>query len=169
MAKSKEVYVEVKVVPINTLVHNDENPRTIRDKRFKELKQSLIDFPEMKKLREIVVDENMLILAGDKRTRALKELKYTDVEVKQVFNLSEEKKRRFIAVDNEHWGEWDADAIANSWDGDLMKDWGIDSIKFDGFNEETPDTKADPDNKAKQVCCPTCGEVFSPKGNEFVE
>lgn len=170
MAKTKEVYVELKVVPINTLVHNEANPRTIRDKRFKELKQSLIDFPEMKKLREIVVDENMLILAGDKRTRALKDLKYSDVEIKQVFNLTEEQKREFIAKDNDHYGEWDPDVIANQWDTELLKDWGIESIRFDGANADTPDTKEKADRKPKQVVCPCgCGHVFEVAGNEFEE
>lgn len=170
MAKSKDVYVEVKVVPIKSLVHNEINPRTIRDKRFKELKQSLTDFPEMKKLREIIVDEDMLVLAGDKRVLALKDLNYSDVEVKQVFNLSEEKKLRFIAIDNEHWGEWDADIIANNWEPDLMKDWGIESIRFGGFGEDTPDTKDKPERKQKQVVCPCgCGHVFPVAGNEFEE
>ena len=170
MAKSKEPYVEIKVVPINTLVHNEQNPRTIRDKRFRELKQSLIDFPEMKELREIVVDENLLILAGDKRTRALKDLKYTDVKVKQVFNLSEAKKREFIAKDNDHYGEWDADAIANYWDTDLLKEWGVESIKFDGFGEDTPDSNEKATGKkGVQVICPDCDHVFPVAGNQIDE
>jgi len=61
MAKSKDTYVEIKVVPIKSLVHNENNPRTIKDKRFDDLVRSLTEFPEMKKLREIIVDENMLI------------------------------------------------------------------------------------------------------------
>lgn len=171
MAKKQiaEVYVEIKTVPINTLVHNEINPRTIKDKRFTELKQSLTDFPEMKKLREIIVDENDLILAGDKRVLALKQLGYSDVEVKQVFNLPEEKKMRFIAIDNEHWGEWDADVIANNWEPELMKDWGIESIRFGGFNDAATD-ETKPERKPKRVLCPCgCGEVFEVKGNEFEE
>lgn len=169
MAKSKDTYVEIKVVPIKSLVHNEDNPRTIKDKRFDDLVKSLTEFPEMKKLREIIVDENMLILAGDKRAFALEKIGYTDVEVKQVFNLSEEKKLRFIAVDNEHWGEWDADKIANNWEPELMKDWGIESIKFGGFDEAAPD-ETKPEKKEKRVLCPCgCGEVFPVKGNEFIE
>lgn len=171
MAKKQtaEVYTENIVVPLNTLVHNDANPRTIKDKRFADLKQSLQEFPEMKKLREIIVDENLLILAGDKRARALKDLQYSDVEVKQVFNLSEEKKLRFIAIDNEHWGDWDADVIADQWDPELMKDWGIESVRFGGFDDAAKD-ETKPERKPKRVLCPCgCGEVFEVKGNEFVE
>lgn len=171
MAKKEiaEVYVKIKTVPIKTLVHNEINPRTIKDKRFADLKQSLTDFPEMKKLREIIVDEKDLILAGDKRVLALEQLGYSDVEVKQVFNLSEEKKMRFIAIDNEHWGEWDADVIANNWEPELMKDWGIESIRFGGFDEAAKD-ETKPERKPKRVLCPCgCGEVFEVKGNEFIE
>jgi len=76
---------------------------------------------------------------------------------------------RFIAVDNEHWGEWDADKIANNWEPDLMKDWGIESIKFGGFDEAAPD-ETKPEKKEKRVLCPCgCGEVFPVKGNEFIE
>lgn len=171
MAKKEiaEVYVEIKNVPLKTLVHNEANPRSIKDKRFGDLVKSLTEFPEMKKLREIVVDENMLILAGDKRAFALEKIGYTDVEVKQVFNLSEEKKLRFIAVDNEHWGEWDADKIADNWEPDLMKDWGIESIRFSGFDDAAKD-ETKPERKPKRVLCPCgCGEVFDVKGNEFEE
>ena len=171
MAKKEiaEVYTKTLVVPISTLVHNDANPRTIKDKRFTALKKSLTDFPEMKKLRHIVVDEDWLILAGDKRVRALKDLNYSDVEVLQVFNLSEEKKMRFIAIDNEHWGEWDADVIADQWEPDLMKDWGIESIRFGGFDDAAKD-ETKPERKPKRVLCPCgCGEVFDVKGNEFEE
>lgn len=169
MAKTKDTYVEIKVVPITQLVHNEINPRTIKDKRFDDLVQSLTEFPEMKKLREIVVDEDFKILAGDKRVLALKKIGYTDVEVKQVFNLPEEKKLRFIAIDNEHWGQWDADVIADNWDPDLMKDWGIESIRFDGFDDAAKD-ETKPEKKEKRVLCPCgCGEVFPVKGNEFIE
>lgn len=172
MAKTKEVYVEIKVVPIGTLVPNEDNPRRIRDKRFKELVQSLKDFPEMKKLREIIVDENNLVLAGNQRLEGLKYLKYSDVEVKQVFNLSEEKKREFIAKDNDHYGEWDADAIANNWDTDLLKEWGIDSIRFDGFNDDEENKTNDKATGKKdvQVICPCgCDFVFPVAGNQYEE
>jgi hypothetical protein len=49
---------------------NDENPRDIRDERFAQLVQSLIDFPEMLFLRPAVVDEAGLVLGGNMRTRA---------------------------------------------------------------------------------------------------
>ena len=117
-----EVEVKIYVEKLSKLQHNSKNPRYIKSKKHKELVKSLQDFPEMKDIREIVVDENLLILAGDKRTYALEELQYEDVRVKQVLGLSEAKKREFIIKDNAHSGDWDSDILANEWDMDELQD-----------------------------------------------
>lgn len=163
MAKAhlKEVTVKTYVEQLDKLVHSELNPRKINRKRHEELKKSLTDFPEMKQLREIVIDEAMVILAGDKRVYALEELGYSDVTVKQVIGLSEKQKREFIAKDNDHYGEWDADIIANSWNTEELQDWGIKSIKFDGFGEPTPDTKEKSKLSPRDVECPACGHTFT--------
>ena len=43
-----KVTSEDKIVPIDTLVANDINPRKIHQKQFEALKKSLQEFPEMK-------------------------------------------------------------------------------------------------------------------------
>ena len=42
---------------INKLKPNKDNPRIIKDDKFKKLVKSIKDFPEMLELRPIVVDE----------------------------------------------------------------------------------------------------------------
>lgn len=154
----KEVYVEIKVMPLKELVHNERNPRYIKSKKHRELMESLKDFPEMKLIREIVIDENNLLLAGDKRVYALEELGYSDVTVKQVFNLTEEQKEEFIAKDNIHHGEWDTDIIANQWDANKLKDWGVPSFKLGG---DAGGSGGDgPSYKNHEVTCPECGHHF---------
>lgn len=69
------INIEVKKVKLSAIRENPDNPRLIRDGRYEKLKQSLKDFPEMMSIREIVVDETMMILGGNMRFRALKELK----------------------------------------------------------------------------------------------
>ena len=156
----EDVTVKTYVEKIDKLVHNDQNPRKINDKQFKELLKSLKSFPEMKLLREIVVDENFLILAGDKRTWALQELGYTDVTIKQVKGLSESKKREFIVKDNDHSGEWDAEIIANSWEMEDFNQWGIKSFDFGDITDpKEPSTK---DSNSQEVECPGCGMSFTP-------
>jgi ParB-like chromosome segregation protein Spo0J len=60
----------IQKVKINTIKSNEINPRTIKDSKFEKLKKSLKEFPEMLKLRPIVVDENNIILGGNMRYKA---------------------------------------------------------------------------------------------------
>jgi DNA modification methylase len=136
--------VEVKtyVEKIDKLIANELNPRTINRKAYESLKKSLKDFPEMKQLREIVVDENLTILGGHQRIHALKELGYSDVTVKQVFGLTEKQKREFIIKDNTASGEWDTDIIANQWDVEELENWGVPKFEL-GLIEPGPEAKED--------------------------
>lgn len=157
MGKQQEFEVKIYVEKLENLVHNTKNPRYIKSKKHKELVKSLQEFPEMKDIREIVIDEDNLILAGDKRTYALEELQYTDVRVKKVFGLTDAKKREFIIKDNAHSGDWDTDILANEWDFDEAKEWGAD------FNMGKSDGGDDADKGEHQphdVTCPNCGFHF---------
>lgn len=149
--------VKIYVEKLAKLQHNSKNPRYIKSKKHKELVKSLQEFPEMKDIREIVVDENLLILAGDKRTYALEELQYEDVRVKQVLGLTEAKKREFIIKDNAHSGDWDSDILANEWDMDELKDWGAD-FKFGGAEKGDGDDSGE--HQPHDVTCPNCGFHF---------
>lgn len=154
-----EVTSEDKVVAIDILIANEINPRKINRKAYEALKKSLQDFPDMKQLRPIVVDENMTVLGGHQRIYALKDLGYADVLVKQVFGLTEKQKREFIIKDNTSSGEWDTDIIANQWDEDELKDWGMPDFKFagEGKKEKSDDDK---EYKNHEVTCPECGHNF---------
>jgi len=52
---------------------NPNNPRIIKDDKFKKLVQSIKDFPEMLELRPIVVNKDMVVLGGNMRLKACKE------------------------------------------------------------------------------------------------
>lgn len=153
----QEFEVKIFVAKLGDLVHNSKNPRYIKSKKHKELVKSLQDFPEMKDIREVVIDENNLILAGDKRCYALEELGYEDVRVKQVIGLTEAKKREFIIKDNAHAGDWDTDILANEWDMSELDEWGAD-FKFKGGGDDDRDDN--PDYKTHEVTCPNCGHHF---------
>ena len=85
---------------INKLKSNESNPRLIKDNKFKQLVQSIKDFPEMLELRPIVIDEDNIILGGNMRYRACIEAGLTEVPVKIAEGLSEEQKKEFIVKDN---------------------------------------------------------------------
>ena len=160
MAKDQtEVTVKTYIEKIDKLIANEANPRKISRKAYEELKKSLRDFPEMKQLREIVVDENLSILGGHQRLYALKDLGYADVTVKQVFGLTEKQKREFIIKDNTASGEWDTDIIANQWDIEELESWGVPSFNFGDIKDE-PDDSAAKDDQSKVHVCPGCGLEF---------
>ena len=69
MAKAKVTITQVEL-RVQDIVPNPDNPRIIKDHRFKLLVKSIEKFPEMLDYREIVVDENRMILGGNQRWRA---------------------------------------------------------------------------------------------------
>jgi site-specific DNA-methyltransferase (adenine-specific) len=116
---------------INEIKPNPNNPRIIKDDKFKKLVKSIKDFPQMLELRPIVIDENNIVLGGNMRLKACIEAGLTDVPVKQAKELTEEQKKEFIVKDNVGYGEWDWDDLANNWDEQLLADWGLDIPNFD--------------------------------------
>jgi DNA modification methylase len=116
---------------INQIKPNPENPRIIKDHKFKQLVKSIQDFPKMLELRPIVIDENNIVLGGNMRLKACQEAGLTDVPVVQAKDLTEEQKKEFIVKDNVGYGEWDWDDLANNWDEQLLTEWGLDIPNFE--------------------------------------
>lgn len=116
---------------------NDENPRYISDGKFKKLVKSIKDFPEMLQARPLVVDENMIVLGGNMRLKALKSSGVFDVPIHQVFGWTEKQKREFIVKDNVGFGEWDWDMLANEWDATLLDDWALNVPVFEVDKQQT--------------------------------
>ena len=121
---------------INEIKPNPNNPRIIKDVKFKQLVKSIQDFPQMLELRPIVIDENNMVLGGNMRLKACIEAGLKDVPVKQAKDLTEEQKKEFIVKDNVGYGEWDWDDLANNWDAEELTEWGLDIPNFDVNNLE---------------------------------
>ena len=51
-------------IELEKLKPTENNPRQIKKEDFEKLKKSLVDFPEMREIREVVIDENCRILGG---------------------------------------------------------------------------------------------------------
>jgi hypothetical protein len=115
---------------IQEIKPNPNNPRIIKDHKFKQLVKSIQDFPQMLELRPIVIDENNMVLGGNMRLKACLEAGLTDVPVIHANNLSEEKKKEFIVKDNVGYGEWDFDELANNWDIEELTEWGLEIPNF---------------------------------------
>jgi DNA modification methylase len=115
---------------INEIKPNPNNPRIIKDNKFKQLVKSIQEFPEMLELRPIIIDENNIVLGGNMRLKACIEAGLTDVPVK-VATLSEQQKNEFIIKDNVGFGEWDWDDLANNWNVEELTEWGLDIPNFE--------------------------------------
>tara|TARA_Y100001937_G_scaffold14994_1_gene20335 strand:+ start:7242 stop:7772 length:531 start_codon:yes stop_codon:yes gene_type:complete len=161
---------------------NKQNPRIIKEEKFKKLVQSIKEFPKMLEIRPIVVDENNVILGGNMRFEASKEAGLTEVPVKVVKTLSEEEKQEFIIKDNLSFGEWDWNIIGNEWNENELGEWGMDVWQPDNIDFEpslNPDTKYSEitqkeieeeakrlavemirESKNVDVICPECGHEF---------
>ena len=119
-----------KKVNISAIKPNEENPRFITDSKFKKLVKSIKEFPEMLETRPLVVDEDMIVLGGNMRLKALKSAAVFEVPIHQVKGWTEDQKKEFIIKDNLGYGEWDWDIVANSWEKEILTEWGMDLPDF---------------------------------------
>ena len=113
-------------VKISKVKGNPNNPRIIKNDKFKKLVKSIQEFPEMLKLRPIVVDEDMIVLGGNMRLKASKDAGLKEVWIEVAEGLTEEQKKEFIVKDNVGFGEWEWDMLANEWDSVQRAEWGLD-------------------------------------------
>jgi hypothetical protein len=113
------------LIKISQVKSNPNNPRLIKNDKFKKLVKSVQDFPEMLELRPIVVDENMIVLGGNMRLKACIEAGLKEVWI-EVADLTEQQKKEFTIKDNVGFGEWEWDMLANEWDSVQLAEWGLD-------------------------------------------
>lgn len=119
----------METVKINEIKLNPNNPRIIKDDKFKKLVQSIKDFPEMLDIRPIVVNKDMIILGGNMRYKACKEAGLKEIPV-IITDLTEAQQREFLIKDNTSGGEWDWEVLANEWNTEQLTDWGLDIPSF---------------------------------------
>lgn len=128
----------IQMIKINQLRLNDQNPRFIRDHKFKKLVKSIQSFGKMLEIRPIVVDENMMILGGNMRFRACKAAGLDEIPVMIVSGLSDAEKNEFVVKDNVGFGEWDFEMLGNQFEHDQLLDWGMDVPTFDESDVKIP-------------------------------
>jgi len=132
--EDKRKYNCVHNAKISEIKLNPNNPRLIKDDKFKKLVQSIKDFPEMLNIRPIVVNQDMIILGGNMRYKACKEAGLKEIPV-IITDLTEEQQREFLIKDNTSGGEWDWEVLANEWDSEQLESWGLDLPGFDNVED----------------------------------
>jgi len=122
--------MDIVLTEIKKLKGNPKNPRSIKGEKFKQLVESLRNFPEMLSLRPIITNEEGVVLGGNMRLKAAIEIGMKEVPVAIAKGLSEEKQKEFIIKDNVAFGQWDYDALANEWKMEDVNHWGLDLPSF---------------------------------------
>jgi hypothetical protein len=117
--------MEIKNVKLSEIKSNPNNPRIIKDDKFKKLVKSIQEFPKMLEIRPIVVNADMIVLGGNMRLKACKEAGLKEVPVIFADDLTEDEQKQFIIKDNVGFGEWDWDMLANEWEPELLEEWGL--------------------------------------------
>tara|TARA_A100001011_G_C14248339_1_gene816656 strand:+ start:644 stop:1090 length:447 start_codon:yes stop_codon:yes gene_type:complete len=144
------------LVNIEEIKPNPNNPRLVNVAKFEKLKQSITDFPQMLKLRPIVIDNDGFILGGNMRYKALIELGHKQVHVIKADELTEEQKKEFIVKDNLSFGDWDFDILANEWDSVELEDWGLDVWQ----NEDDVLANEEEEPQKTKEECNICGKII---------
>lgn len=121
--------MKTQIVKINQIKSNPNNPRIIKDDKFNQLVESINNFPEMRDVRPIVVNKEMIILGGNMRWKAMQEAGVKEVPI-IIVDWHEEKQNEFVIKDNIGYGEWDWDILANEWDSNKLNDWGLNVPEF---------------------------------------
>lgn len=127
-----------------------KNPRFFRDYRYDAMKKSISESPEMLELRELIVypyDGRYVVVCGNLRLRACKELGYKELPCKVLDKGTPAKKlREYATKDNVNFGENDTDIMLNEWDKTELQDWGVELApekKTDEFKERFESIKDD--------------------------
>ena len=100
----------MELTKLSKLKTNPKNPRTITDAQFERLKDSLLVFPKMLTLRPLATDGNGIVLGGNMRLRALKDIaKMTAEQIAErlqgmkTYNQKSEAEQTALV---EYWRNW---------------------------------------------------------------
>jgi len=122
--------MQTETVKIALVKSNPNNPRVIKDDKFESLVKSIKDFPEMLKIRPIVVNTDMVVLGGNMRLKACKAAGLKEVPIIKADQLTEQQQKEFIIKDNVSGGEWDWSMLQADWNLEELTDWGLDVPEF---------------------------------------
>jgi hypothetical protein len=140
-------------VPIKKIKPNPRNPRTISRDKYAKLKTSLQTFPDMLNKRPLIVvsdhDGTYMVLGGNMRLKAAKELGLTELPVILADDWTPEQCAEFLVKDNVSYGDWDHEQLANEWDEIQLEAWGLDLPV--NTEENGPQIEADQDKQTNTI------------------
>lgn len=157
---NKKTKYKVEYRPLESLKPLENNPRYIKEEDFERLCASVQNNPELFEAQPIILSDRtgeLVIIAGNQRYRAAKEVGLKEVPTVLLTGLTEQKEKEIIIRTNITNGKWDYDRLANDdWSIEDLGDWGLDvdflktdeDTNIDDFFEEA---SADDAKKVKNV------------------
>ena len=160
----------MEIVKIRSITPNPDNPRLIKNEKYKLLLHSVKVSPAFMLMNPIKVDLDNMILGGNMRYKACMELKKKEVPI-EVFTREhaeinnkarreegikeatyEEQCREYIIKDNISFGEHDWDVLANEWDPIQLQEYGLDGFPFEDIElDAVEDDYTEPDSMKVDV------------------
>lgn len=147
--------MEIVYRDINLIKPNPDNPRKAKPHGVEELAKSIQANPDYFEARPILLSDRtgeFVIVGGERRSEAARYLGMKTVPTILIPNLTEERERELIIIDNVHSGVWDEIKLA-SWDKEQLKTWGVELPKWDKLPEEAKEDDFDPDEGEITVRC----------------
>lgn len=160
MSENKNIKITDLVLNTGQIDGLPKNPRFIRNERFESLKKSIKDAPEMLDYRRLAVypfNGKYVILCGNMRFRACKELGYKEMPCYVLPTETPAKVlREWVVKDNVAFGEIDTELLTE-WDATELQEWGMELPEWnieDEENAEKPDLSENIENEYKiEVTC----------------
>ena len=128
------------------------NPRKITKDKYNLLLQSLekSNLTQIRPLDVIEHDGKYIVLSGNQRLRALKELKIKEVPCNILRDdLEPETYRQIVLQANTNYGEHDDDLLANEWDAGELHEWGYDLPEWEPITPEDVDNEEEKETYLK--------------------
>ena len=120
--------MKIEIKKLSELKPAPYNPRTSTAKQESHLKNSLTKFGVVEPI--IFNKQTGYIVGGHFRVRELQKLGYKEIECVIVDLNIEDEKELNIRL-NANTGSFDFDVLANSWDENLLLEWGLYIPNFD--------------------------------------
>ena len=146
----------LKDVPIDQVKLNPDNPR-VNEQAVPMVAKSLKQFGYR---NAITVDENMIVLSGNTRYKAMLALGWATIpEVIKISGWTQRQKDEYIVADNKthEFSDWDFDKLQHFGE-DIMQQWGFSSNEIDKALNKDPNTIVQPD--VREVVDIKPGDLF---------
>ena len=123
-------YIELKKLVYNTgqIEGVPRNPREWTKEDVSRLAASIVETPELFEARPLLVvprGERFIVIGGNMRLAAARELAMSAPPCYEIENRSTENLKRMALKDNASFGEWDTVALADEWPDCPLAEWGI--------------------------------------------